>query len=777
MASSTKWRLNVSANNGGDALEIAEIQFRTIATSPLAFSGGTIDASSNTSSMANAADGKDVTTWFVYPATTGWWSYEYASPVEIKSYVVRSGYPDTTDCPKAPKDFTLEYWDGSAWVVADTKSNINTWGNHEVREFVVGSGSGSYTVLRGLWREASLHWRIVITANNGGSQTGFNQLQLRSVVGFNEPAYSANPAADGSASSETAGSEASQAVANTTSNYWRTASGTTAATYFIDYDTAGTFSWAKTVKQYTFTPPSSGLMPRDWTLEYFDGTDWIVADTRTGVTSATLWSITPSVGSLTNDGDITLPYLDLFGSDTYPPDVQLERLTLSGTMLQAAVYNGGVNLGNPNNFGAGFDVTPHTLAATAFASAAYAGAVALPFVDLEGSLEGPLALPLRDLVGTAIAGAFGSSDITLPSYDVQGGFEDERALPLLDVVGTAYSGNVAAGDANLLGLSAAGSLEPPLPLPLLTLAASATTGTVADGLSVLPGEDAAGTTVPDSDLTLPALDLAATGRAGAIAHGLLSLPKAVLAASWYQDGNADGDCTLARLTTSGSIVSDNLIEGGVTLGGWSVSADASTGQLLQAAITVPVLSLEAAAFADTSATATITLPLWALDAAMDSAPLTTPYTTLAVNTRNKAATTHTNMPFNSFACFQGVVLAASDSGIYALNGDDDAGTPIAALLRGGVTDMDSAQLKRVLGGYVGYRADGALDLTLITDQHHEYVYRLEPRQQGDALHPSRVKTGRGVDGRYWQWQIENTAGQAFTLDSLALDADVLKRRV
>ena len=148
-----------------------------------------------------------------------------------------------------------------------------------------------------------------------------------------------------------------------------------------------------------------------------------------------------------------------------------------------------------------------------------------------------------------------------------------------------------------------------------------------------------------------------------------------------------------------------------------------------------------------------------------------------VNTVLRGVTLYDNLAANSYANFAGVTLAATDGGIVALVGDNDLGAEIKARVKGGVSDLGDRSFKQVLAAYVGYRASGTLDLTVIVDQHHEYVYALDPMQDGDDLHASRVKLGRGLRGRYWQWVIENSYGCAFDVDGITMQVQPLKRGV
>jgi len=75
----------------------------------------------------------------------------------------------------APKTWTLEYWNGSSWVTADTRSNITSWGT--TANFI------TFTVAS---PGSSTRWRLNITAGQSGSGLTMHQLELRtSASGYN----------------------------------------------------------------------------------------------------------------------------------------------------------------------------------------------------------------------------------------------------------------------------------------------------------------------------------------------------------------------------------------------------------------------------------------------------------------------------------------------------------------------------------------------------------------------------------------------------------------
>lgn len=63
---------------------------------------------------------------------------EYFEAETIAEYGVMSG-PSSFHTSWAPKDWTLEYWNGSSWVVLDTQSGQISWTIDEVRNFTISS--------------------------------------------------------------------------------------------------------------------------------------------------------------------------------------------------------------------------------------------------------------------------------------------------------------------------------------------------------------------------------------------------------------------------------------------------------------------------------------------------------------------------------------------------------------------------------------------------------------------------------------------------------------
>jgi hypothetical protein len=406
-----------------------------------------------------------------------------------------------------------------------------------------------------------------------------------------------------------------------------------------------------------------------------------------------------------------------------------------------------------------------------------------PFL-LEGSLEPALPLPLFavDASGTIGARLDGyPSGLTLPSFGLaNAGMADGMQLPAFGAAGTMEAGSTIAGRLAMPAFGLSGSLEPPLALPFPQVAGTMSAGArIAAQLLQLPVPQVSATAGANAASQLEPFALAAAGLAGTVASANVSLLSFRTGASALQDTTADGQITLGLLQVNAWGGADALIEGNVTLDRFALAATAGTGQTATALLTLPLFEVGADSHDEAIGNATIVLPAFQMGGAgAFTLTLTRPHTVAVVlNTRLKGVVRYDGVAANSFAQFAGMQLAATGDGIVALMGDTDLGAPIAASIVSGTSDLSVPQRKRIEAGYVGYRSQGEMEMTLITDEHHEYTYRLVPRQIPDAIHSTRVKFGRGVDGNYWAWKLANVNGGRFDLASMQLNVNPLARSV
>lgn len=154
------------------------------------------------------------------------------------------------------------------------------------------------------------------------------------------------------------------------------------------------------------------------------------------------------------------------------------------------------------------------------------------------------------------------------------------------------------------------------------------------------------------------------------------------------------------------------------------------------------------------------------------------YAGYSVNTKNAAVSEYDNWPFNSLALVGGKLYGAGPDGLYLVEGDDDAGVPITARLRLGVTNFGTMLEKRVPNAYIGYTSDGSLVLKTITMDNgfkKENWYRMKQRPEG-APAESRFDIAKGLRGVYWAFELVNEDGADFTLDVLQLYPIVTNNR-
>lgn len=152
-------------------------------------------------------------------------------------------------------------------------------------------------------------------------------------------------------------------------------------------------------------------------------------------------------------------------------------------------------------------------------------------------------------------------------------------------------------------------------------------------------------------------------------------------------------------------------------------------------------------------------------------------TILAINADTGAVSEYRfNIPLNSIGAWKGQLYLATDAGIYALDADDDAGTPIEWEMRTGFSNFDSDRLKRVLDVNVLAKGGGNNVLLLVADrygQKEERRYRLV-KLTANALRDQIIKAGRGIQSVYWQAGCQGL-GPA-EIDELRINMEILSRR-
>ena len=383
--------------------------------------------------------------------------------------------------------------------------------------------------------------------------------------------------------------------------------------------------------------------------------------------------------------------------------------------------------------------------------------------------------PTFTLAGTGVMGVVGTGGgVVLPSLTLSGSSGGVR-LPSLALAATGKSGTITATPP-----FNGHSIVPMLRLSGTGVSQELTSGNGAISLPFLQvtGYDKAAFLLV-SGVRLPVLTLAATGLTGEIGNGKLSIPVFQVASGGFSNTLGNGAASIPLLTVAGSGLSGTTGNLRAQLGRLILAARGVSGTIGSGVLRLPIVLVAGTGYGSTvTGQVNILLPMLRLHAT-DGEPLAPGLgagAALVWHTQIGAMTTYSSFPFNSFALANGVYLGANANGIFALEGDTDAGVAIAASVAFGATDFGDEHMKRVTAAYVGYRTSGELRLTVTTDEHQEYQYTLEPSGQA-GLHANRVKLGKGAKGRYWQARIDNRDGASFDLDQITLTADVLSRKI
>lgn len=152
-----------------------------------------------------------------------------------------------------------------------------------------------------------------------------------------------------------------------------------------------------------------------------------------------------------------------------------------------------------------------------------------------------------------------------------------------------------------------------------------------------------------------------------------------------------------------------------------------------------------------------------------------------VNIETGASSRYENFNYASLTARAGRMFATKADGVYVLEGDTDNGTIIKASIATGVTnfpdDKDAGKagaLKRLPAVYLGVAADKTMYLKIVTEG-QERMYRT--RSNNAALMQQRVDPGRGLRATYYSFEVYNSEGSDFDLDTLEFVPVKLSRRV
>lgn len=149
-------------------------------------------------------------------------------------------------------------------------------------------------------------------------------------------------------------------------------------------------------------------------------------------------------------------------------------------------------------------------------------------------------------------------------------------------------------------------------------------------------------------------------------------------------------------------------------------------------------------------------------------------TTYVYNTQSTGITEYSNYSFNSYSW----PYAAASNGIYKLDdADTDDGEEIQTSIKTGLFDFGTSLKKQVPYAYLGVSKTGRILFKTISTQNGVKQERwYEAIAYNNTIDTMRIKLGKGVKAKYWQFEILNIDGEDIIIESLELLPLTLKRR-
>jgi len=473
--------------------------------------------------------------------------------------------------------------------------------------------------------------------------------------------------------------------------------------------------------------------------------------------------------------------------------ISLSETSQSGSMLVDAVVTtsgGSLTVGagqtsrvergeNEGDAGVGFNVGMSTEPGTG-------SSVAMQWT-LGASLSyGSVAFNIVQVVGVDGAAAF---SVPIDTLSAAGGTgipgASSFSLPILTLVAVGFDSidGLVAFDLPMLTLEATHDqpatsvMSSDITIADLELAATGLVGTIGAAAFNLPALELTASGGVRSDITLPALGLSATGNPGTLGAATFNLPALSLVAQGLAFAQATATFDIPPLQLRATGLPGTIGAAVATLPVIRLSTVACSGSVGAAVFDLPVITLTTTAYTSSFGAAYFTLPMLQASA-LGYATLTAHFRTWALNMRNKALTEYDGWSFNSFADLNGVVLAASSTGLYTLGEQNlDGAARIIALVKDGRLDYDSSMLKRMPRIYTGLKQEGDIKFTLTTTEGGRRSYMLPRNGEVTDIQSRRVPVGKGPKSRYWQWEVTNEDGEKFSLESVAMYPVRINRRV
>lgn len=262
-------------------------------------------------------------------------------------------------------------------------------------------------------------------------------------------------------------------------------------------------------------------------------------------------------------------------------------------------------------------------------------------------------------------------------------------------------------------------------------------------------------------LEIPALEVSGSFKSGGKLSASLTVPAMELSLQIAPRNEINAALGITALRLSGAIISGGVISGAIEIPPLGLILTLGHQSRLAFALDIPSID-----------------PWLEIRVTPALAPSMSPFRKgFVMNLSTFGVTEYSNYPFNSFCDYHlsGVYVGASENGIFLLDGDDDDGVKINAVIHTGTEDLWSRVIRRLREGFITMRG-GEIDIEIILDEG-----RLDPVTRNlvsvrDVMHEERFKIPRGLKNRFASFIFRNSGGADFDLESLRIFCDEIQRR-
>jgi hypothetical protein len=280
------------------------------------------------------------------------------------------------------------------------------------------------------------------------------------------------------------------------------------------------------------------------------------------------------------------------------------------------------------------------------------------------------------------------------------------------------------------------------------------------------------------NLDIPAIELSASISQGAVLDLPLEVPALEVSAAIKSGEKLSASLLVPALDLSLRIAPRNEIDAALRIPALQLSGTLISGGVLSGAIEIPALTLSATFVHQNRLIFTLDIPFIDPWLEIRGIPPFVPIRKgFAMNLSHFGVTEYTNYPFNSFCDYHGtgIYVGASEDGIFLLDGDDDNGVKINAVIATGTENLWSQVMKRLREGFAIIRG-GPLRLQIVLDEGRLNPVIRDLLVVRNVTHEELIKFPRGLKNQFVSFLWSNLGGSDFDMESFRVMVDPITHR-